>query len=145
MYIESIEVHNYKSYLQSGKIEFKPGFNIIVGQNSAGKTALLEALSLSFGNKPHRSLHTIPTIATAITHWSKANARIRCSGEELFEGVLIDHATFHMVMPNPTYHFDYILKSLQKMPELQISATVSDSQVHFFEAARTIRVFLAST
>jgi len=39
-------------------LEFQPGINIIVGANNSGKTALLEALSLSFKDIPHRSLKT---------------------------------------------------------------------------------------
>ena len=40
-------------------LEFQPGINIIVGANNSGKTALLEALSLNFENKSHRSLKTL--------------------------------------------------------------------------------------
>jgi AAA15 family ATPase/GTPase len=43
MYIESIAIKNYKSFLDFGPITFGPGFNVIVGSNNAGKTALLEA------------------------------------------------------------------------------------------------------
>ncbi len=60
MYISSIRIHNYKSYLNSDEIIFKPGFNVIVGQNDVGKTALLESVSLQFGDNPHRSLKTLP-------------------------------------------------------------------------------------
>jgi len=48
MYISKFQVLNYKSYRDSTEIELKRGFNILTGQNSAGKTALLEALSLDF-------------------------------------------------------------------------------------------------
>jgi hypothetical protein len=60
MYISKFEVNNYKIYRASGELEFKPGFNIITGQNSAGKTVLLEALALGFQGNPHRSEATIP-------------------------------------------------------------------------------------
>jgi recombinational DNA repair ATPase RecF len=36
------------------------GFNIITGQNSAGKTALLEAMTLQLEAKPHRTVTTVP-------------------------------------------------------------------------------------
>jgi AAA domain/AAA domain, putative AbiEii toxin, Type IV TA system len=55
MHIQRLRVLNYKSFRDSGFIEFGPGFNVIVGQNNSGKTALLEALGLDMGeNKPHR-------------------------------------------------------------------------------------------
>jgi predicted ATPase len=64
MKITSIRVINYKCFLDSEKNEFGSGFNFIVGRNDAGKSALVEALSLNFANKPHRSLATVPTIGT---------------------------------------------------------------------------------
>ena len=59
MVISSIEISNYKGYRQSGEIKLTSGFNAIVGQNNAGKTALLEAFALQISGKPHRSLETI--------------------------------------------------------------------------------------
>ncbi len=56
MFIENCQIRNYKGFRESGQISFSPGFNVVVGQNNAGKTALTEALSLQFQNKPHRSL-----------------------------------------------------------------------------------------
>lgn len=55
MYIKSFRVLNYKSFADTGDQILTPGFNIILGKNNAGKTALLEAISLlPFGDKPHR-------------------------------------------------------------------------------------------
>ena len=58
MYISRFQLLNYKSFQDSGVLEFSPGINIIVGANNSGKTALLEALSLSLKDIPHRSLKT---------------------------------------------------------------------------------------
>jgi predicted ATP-dependent endonuclease of OLD family len=56
MYLSKFRVENYKSFRDSGEIEFKPGINIIVGQNNSGKTALLEALVIGdVASKPHKS------------------------------------------------------------------------------------------
>jgi ABC-type branched-subunit amino acid transport system ATPase component len=60
MFIESCQIKNYKGFRESGQIHFTPGFNVVVGQNNAGKTALTEALSLQFQNNPHRSLEKRP-------------------------------------------------------------------------------------
>ncbi|MEG4023743.1 AAA family ATPase [Microcoleus sp. S13C4] len=59
MYISRLQLLNYKSFRDSGVLEFQPGINIIVGANNSGKTALLEALSLNFEKKSHRSLKTL--------------------------------------------------------------------------------------
>ena len=60
MYISRFQLLNYKSFRDSGVLEFQPGINIIVGANNSGKTALLEALSLSFETSPHRTIETFP-------------------------------------------------------------------------------------
>jgi recombinational DNA repair ATPase RecF len=62
MYISRFQLLNYKSFQDSGVLEFQPGINIIVGANNSGKTALLEALSLSFETSPHRSIKTLPQL-----------------------------------------------------------------------------------
>ena len=43
MRISSFKIKNYKSFLEPEKITFDKGFNLIIGQNNVGKTALLEA------------------------------------------------------------------------------------------------------
>ena len=65
VYLKNFQLFNYKSYIDSGTLEFSPGINIIVGQNNAGKTALLEALTLKLSKNPHRSNLTLPN------HYSK--------------------------------------------------------------------------
>ena len=60
MYISRFQIINYKSYLKTGEIELRRGFNIVTGKNNAGKTALLEALTLQFEAKPHRTVETVP-------------------------------------------------------------------------------------
>jgi len=52
MFISSFQINSYKSFRSSGEIRFTPGFNIVVGRNNAGKTALMEALSLQSTSKP---------------------------------------------------------------------------------------------
>ena len=59
MRIENFRVVNYKSFADSGEMRLKPSFNVIVGRNNVGKTALAEAVSLRFQAKPHRSLKTV--------------------------------------------------------------------------------------
>jgi energy-coupling factor transporter ATP-binding protein EcfA2 len=60
MRIQSVRVRNYKSFRESPVLDLAPGFNVIVGQNNVGKTALLEALSLTITEIPHRSAITAP-------------------------------------------------------------------------------------
>ncbi len=46
MRILEFSLHNYKSYPSVGPLRFEPGFNVIVGPNNAGKTALLPSIQL---------------------------------------------------------------------------------------------------
>jgi predicted ATPase len=57
MFIKSATVLNYKSFVNSGPIEFEPGVNLIVGENSSGKTALLEVLGGQWTSRPHVGKH----------------------------------------------------------------------------------------
>jgi predicted ATPase len=83
MRIRSFSASNYKSILQLDKFELTDGFNIITGQNAAGKTALLELLSLQFLSKPHRSEKTVPNRGDITNDLSLAHARLEVANAEL--------------------------------------------------------------
>lgn len=86
MHISSFEAINYKSFLSSGQMKLEPGFNVVVGQNNVGKTALAETLSLNLVANPHRSQKTIPVAGgvPADPH-SSARVTLGISAEELRE------------------------------------------------------------
>ncbi|MDO4647309.1 MAG: AAA family ATPase [Eubacteriales bacterium] len=48
MYIESIYIKNFRGIEKLG-INFKPGVNILIGDNGTGKTTILEALTVALG------------------------------------------------------------------------------------------------
>lgn len=83
MRISSFRINNYKSYMDSGDVTFAMGFNVIVGQNNVGKTALLEALNMGFTGKPHKSLESIPTSTSPLNPFTEANITLSISGQEL--------------------------------------------------------------
>lgn len=53
MYISSIHIDNYKSFAASEAVSLSSGFNVIVGKNNSGKTAFIQATSLTFKSSPH--------------------------------------------------------------------------------------------
>lgn len=110
MLISKIQVLNYKSFHDSGWIEFQPGINIITGQNSAGKTALLEALTLDFLNIPHKSISTLPKPSSSINAYSKINLYLDFVKEEFEEIVAQIPKPYHLPIPN--------FKSLAEVAEL---------------------------
>ena len=48
MFIKSAKITNFKS-IENTTLEFKPGFNLIKGENGNGKTSVLEALATALG------------------------------------------------------------------------------------------------
>lgn len=58
MWITKFKINNYKSYLDTPEVELSKGINIVVGQNSAGKTALLEVIA---GNIKYNGFLNIET------------------------------------------------------------------------------------
>jgi putative ATP-dependent endonuclease of OLD family len=52
MYVASIHIRNFRCF-DDTTVEFNPGVNVIIGENNAGKTALLRALGLVF-DREHR-------------------------------------------------------------------------------------------
>ena len=55
MWIKRLRLQNYASFSDSGWIDLDRNFNVFVGANNSGKTALLRSLSRQFENSPHRN------------------------------------------------------------------------------------------
>ena len=53
MYIESIELNNYRNYRQV-KVEFGKNTNRLYGNNAQGKTNILESIYMAATTKSHR-------------------------------------------------------------------------------------------
>lgn len=54
MFIESVDLHNFRNY-EDLHLEFGEGAHIFYGENAQGKTNLLEAIYMAAVNKSHRS------------------------------------------------------------------------------------------
>lgn len=105
MYISSVKIGNYKSFDESPVIRLAPGFNIVAGQNSAGKTALLEALAFDFHPKPHRSLKTARTKDVVLPDVSWVDVRFVARSEEV-KDVLASVPRDHVIAkPVPSSDF----------------------------------------
>ncbi|HET6385618.1 MAG TPA: AAA family ATPase [Armatimonadota bacterium] len=99
MYISSIQIHNYKCFHEPERLELKPGVNVVTGQNNAGKSALLEALSLAFANSPHRSLATVPREGDAPGGICWVEFTVVVGREELHELLLTPGRRFLLAVP----------------------------------------------
>ena len=65
MYIESIELQNYRNYIGLSMF-FDKGTNIIYGDNAQGKTNILEAVYLCGTTKSHRGSNASYTSDTPV-------------------------------------------------------------------------------
>lgn len=60
MWIQRVEIENYKSFFRPQAMDFAEGFNLILGTNNSGKSTVLQALSLNAPvDAPHRSIANV--------------------------------------------------------------------------------------
>lgn len=85
MKVQSVHIRHYKSFRDSNEVNLDPVFNIIVGENNAGKTAFVEALSLKYSPKVHRTLQTAPTPTASDIGSSEVKLTVQFEGGELSE------------------------------------------------------------
>lgn len=110
MQIQSFKIENYKGFRDSGEVRFGSGFNVIVGQNDVGKTALTEALALSFAPHLHRSSNTMPAPGATPPAFSRATVQFQVDAEEFKElivtGVLREplYLPGQLRIPNDVLH-----------------------------------------
>ena len=83
MRLESIAISNYKSFFNSGEIALDKRFLVVVGKNDSGKSALLEAMSLSTGARPHKSERSAPHRSSPILPDSKITAKFHVEPNDL--------------------------------------------------------------
>jgi AAA domain, putative AbiEii toxin, Type IV TA system/AAA ATPase domain len=86
MYLKKLRILNYKGFRDSGWLEFGPGFNVVIGQNNSGKTAILECVRLQNGeNKPHKNIDLPRNFP--LDQASKFEFDLSVCGSELIESV----------------------------------------------------------
>ncbi len=72
MYISKIEIENFRCF-NNTRIEFNQGVNVIIGENNAGKSTLLDALRLVFGGLSKTNLQ-VYDFCRGIKDYSKSPA-----------------------------------------------------------------------
>jgi predicted ATP-dependent endonuclease of OLD family len=55
MRLIKVRIQGFQSFSDSGEMEFSEGVNLIIGQNNAGKSAILRALLPQLSDDPHRT------------------------------------------------------------------------------------------
>lgn len=109
MFISSFRLCDYKSYLDQ-ELSLSKGVNLIVGQNDAGKTALLEGLSLNFQNKPHRNSEIVLTANEQSQQESNAIVSFTIGKDELWDILRKIPGQFFVPLPDN----DALIKSYNR-------------------------------
>ncbi len=79
MFIESIEIDNFKSYGKKTKIYFKPGFTVIIGPNGSGKSNIGDAILFVLGIRSNKTVR-IERLSDLI-HKSEKSSKNYCHVE----------------------------------------------------------------
>ena len=86
MHIKRLVIENYKSFSATTKFEFEPGFNILLGANSSGKTTVLESIEYQHvQNEPHRSEISIPEVGVQPAPYSRINISFEVAKTEILK------------------------------------------------------------
>lgn len=127
MYISSFRIENFKSFLDTGTVNLTPGFNVIVGQNNVGKTALIQALSRTGGHVPHRSTKTAPSSTIINSMPSSVTLTLALSNEELID--ILPTSMPNLFLRAPSADLHHIQQRLN-----QAETMLNNSEEHCLEA-----------
>lgn len=84
MYLKQLTISNYKSFYEPRSLSFEPGFNVLLGANSSGKTTVLEAITLTqLPDTPHRSVLNLTEVESVTTEAPVTELRFSTDVEEL--------------------------------------------------------------
>ena len=114
-------IKGFQSFGDSGDIAFLEGVNLVIGQNNAGKSALLRALLPELPDDRHRKpekwqSHELPKPEVALT--------IDVSGAEIRDWALRSRSSQHFPLPlEQSRNCDAFMKEFFEHPSLPISVT----------------------
>ena len=64
MYLDEVNIWNFRKYGYTNitenpsiQVKLKSGLNVLIGENDAGKTAIIDAIKLVLGTKSHDNIH----------------------------------------------------------------------------------------
>jgi predicted ATPase len=110
MFFSDIQIYNYKSHKNSRQLDLAKGINIVVGKNNVGKTALLEALSLTFHANPHRAIDDSPGSIRMPRPQSVVTFTFTISKRELIDLLVDTQGDSEFYLPLPSLETDLALE-----------------------------------
>lgn len=84
MYLKQLTISNYKSFYEPKIFQFEPGFNVLLGANSSGKSSVLEAIFYPhLQNIPHRSILNVVDIGAPLVDAPTSELQFLTSAREV--------------------------------------------------------------
>ena len=117
MKLVSARVIGFRSFSDSGDIEFASGINLLIGQNNAGKSALLRAIRPVMPDDRHRSPAKWAAYELPLPY---VHLSIELSGDELREGVL-RFGQQRLPLPQTALDPPTLLERLWQSPSIKIN------------------------
>ncbi|QMW22518.1 ATP-dependent nuclease [Sandaracinobacteroides saxicola] len=111
MKLHSMRILGFQSFNDSGEIKFTDGINLIVGQNNAGKSALLRALQPDLADDRHRTPERWEDSQLPMPH---VQLVIDVSGSELRDQILRTGSST-MPVPDGEVYAVYATNMLERM------------------------------
>jgi hypothetical protein len=135
MYLKQLKITNYKSFFETTEFDFEPGFNVLLGANSSGKTSVLEAMCFhDFQPIPHRSYLVAKEIDSSTKEGSSTEVGFSVTNEEVQK--LIFPAASYVLGIDPSVtqlqssDFESLKMKVRDEPlTLEVSSEVSISRV----------------
>ncbi|MGX5877309.1 AAA family ATPase, partial [Burkholderia gladioli] len=97
MFINGVTIENFRSFATKTEFHFSPGMNLILGENNAGKSAILEAFSLdNIPHNPHLSASTKPFEDSKVNELVHISLQFTINKDDIFRYL---GKTIHLPIP----------------------------------------------
>ena len=121
MRLRKIRVEGFQSFLDSGDVEFAEGFNLIIGQNNSGKSALLRAMLPTLPDDRHRTPDCWEEFKLSPP---KITFTFDGSGVEIHDWALRTGSNaFFPVMPQQIDDLTSVMASVFKLASIEVTAS----------------------
>ncbi len=120
MRILSAELHDYLSFRDCPRIEFREGINLVVGLNNSGKSALLKALNPNLPAQANRSEERFRDSELPLP---SVTLNIRTSGERIRQAALEYRSQIMVPLPPDTQDVDQANRFLAQLFETKFLDT----------------------
>lgn len=131
MRIEHLQIKNYKSFADSGRIRLQRGFNFFIGKNNSGKSALLSVLQFQLNAQPHRTARTAPTPSAPLSSESRGTVGFVVSGREFSQLTLNREAIG--IPPVDAAPRDVLARIIEPDRETQFEIAFTGDFVHNYD------------